>query len=103
HIDQATYEQTVRVPLSARYHGPEIEVDAGYVGEMARQYAVELLGEAAYTGDYQVYTTVDSTLQQAANVAVQKNILEYEERYGYRGPVTRLGEEVPSDLTRWQQ
>jgi penicillin-binding protein 1A len=53
--------------------------------EMVRQH-----GADALTAGYQVYTTLDSRLQQAANAATWRTILEYERRHGYRGPLERI-------------
>ncbi|WP_411021229.1 hypothetical protein, partial [Salmonella sp. ZJJH19_0069] len=65
--------------------GAEIEVSAPYVAEVARAWMVERYGEEAYTSGMKVYTTVDSKLQRAANQAAIKNLLNYDERHGYRG------------------
>ena len=42
-----------RSPLAAI---TQAEVDAAYVAEMARQYAIERFGDDAYTGGYRIYT-----------------------------------------------
>ena len=47
-------------------------------------------GADALTAGYQVFTTLDGRLQQAANAATWRTILEYERRHGYRGPLERL-------------
>jgi penicillin-binding protein 1A len=51
---------------------------------------VHLHGADALTAGYKVYTTLDSRLQQAANAATWRTILEYERRHGYRGPLERV-------------
>lgn len=67
-------------------HGPTVEVEAPYAAEMVRQAAIEMLGNNAYTGGYEIYTTFDSRLQSAANQAVRRGLMEYDKRHGYRGP-----------------
>ena len=87
YIDAATHAAAVQSPESARIHELPIELEAPYVAELARLEAEQLLGsEEALTGGYSVYTSVDSTLQLAANAAVRTALTDYEERHGYRGP-----------------
>ena len=43
-------------------------------------------GMAAYNDGYQVYTTINSELQQVARTAVLNGLITYDERHGYRGP-----------------
>jgi penicillin-binding protein 1A len=43
------------------------------------------LGSKAYTGGYEVVTTIDSRLQAAANLAVSNGLEEYDQRHGFRG------------------
>ncbi|VUD40732.1 Penicillin-binding protein 1A [Thalassocella blandensis] len=86
YINEAEYEAAVVEPVVAEYHGNKIDVDAPYVAEMARQLAVDLYGNDAYTDGYSVYTTVDSKLQTKAQEAVINGLLVYDWRHGYRGP-----------------
>jgi len=80
-------EQALAAPITAHPYRPDIQLEAGYVAEMARSYMVERYGkEGAYTGGYHVYTTIDSRLQVAAQQAVRKALDAYDERHGYRGP-----------------
>jgi penicillin-binding protein 1A len=78
-------------PITAIKHGAEIELSAPYIAEMAHQEMIDRFGkETAYTGGYKVFTTVTSTLQYAAQQAVVNNILAYDQRHGYRGPISTL-------------
>jgi penicillin-binding protein 1A len=89
-IDQARHDAALDEPISSRLHGPIIELDAPYVAEMVRAEMVRQHGADALTAGYQVFTTLDSRLQQAANAATWRTILEYERRHGYRGPLERI-------------
>jgi penicillin-binding protein 1A len=89
-IDAAAHDAANVEPISTRIHGPIIELDAPYVAEMTRAEMIRQYGAEALTAGYQVYTTVDSRLQQAANAAAWRAILEYERRHGYRGPLERI-------------
>ncbi len=84
-ISQAVYQEALATPVHAKRHGADIELEAGYVSEMARVEAREILGEDAFTGGYKVITTIDSKKQQAANEAVQNGLLAYNLRQPYPG------------------
>lgn len=89
-ISEEQYRAAIATPAEAYLHNVETEVDAAYVAEMARQFAVEKFGEQVYEAGYRVYTTIDERLQTAANYALQKGLLSYDQRHGYRGPETRI-------------
>lgn len=73
-------------PNRARYHGPEIELSAPWVAEMARLEIIGQLGaQEAYTGGYVAKTTIDSGMQQAATDAIQNGLQNYDRRHGWRG------------------
>lgn len=90
-ITQAQYDAASKAPNTAKYHGAEITLSAHYVAEMVRQKMIELFGEDdAYSKGYQVYTTLDSAKQNAARQALVNNVLHYDMRHGWRGPVKHL-------------
>ncbi|KLV07492.1 penicillin-sensitive transpeptidase [Photobacterium aquae] len=90
YISQAEYDQARNEPIIARYHGAEIELSAPYFAEQARAWMVDRYGEDAYTSGMRVYTTVDPTMQRAAQQAAISNLLGYDQRHGYRGAVATL-------------
>ncbi|KJY68128.1 penicillin-sensitive transpeptidase [Vibrio coralliilyticus] len=85
YITEDEYQQARDEEIMSRYHGAEIELSAPYVAELARAWMVARYGEEAYSSGMNVYTTVDSKLQSAANEAAINNLLAYDERHGYRG------------------
>ncbi|WP_445401071.1 penicillin-binding protein 1A [Zobellella sp. An-6] len=89
-ISRPQYEEAMAAPVAARYHGAEITLSAPYLAEMAHQFALSMFGEDAYTQGLNVYTTVLSGEQRAANEALIKGLLAYDLRHGYRGPETSL-------------
>jgi len=89
-ISEAAYREALATPDHASPHGTVSEVEAPYLAEMARQEAVNRYGEKAYAGGYEVYTTVDSRLQAAANRALRDAVDAYDQRHGYRGPEARV-------------
>ncbi|MFA0698115.1 transglycosylase domain-containing protein, partial [Vibrio sp. 10N.222.49.C9] len=85
-ITQAQFDEARAVDLTGVAHGAEIQVRAPYVAEIARAWMVKKFGEEeAYTSGMRIYTTVDSKLQNAANIAAVNNLISYDERHGYRG------------------
>ncbi|WP_341851487.1 PBP1A family penicillin-binding protein [Vibrio vulnificus] len=86
YITQEEYDAARAETLISQFHGAEIEVSAPYVAELARAWMVQQYGEEkAYTSGMNVYMTIDSKLQAAANKAAIDNLLAYDERHGYRG------------------
>ncbi|MCL1078586.1 PBP1A family penicillin-binding protein [Parashewanella spongiae] len=86
-ISEAQYVEAIKTPNTASYHGAEIDLYAPYISEMARDYMVQKYGEEqAYTGGYNVYTTISSKIQIAAQAALRNNVYAYDQRHGYRGP-----------------
>lgn len=86
YIDKPSYEAAVKSVDTASYHALTIDVNAPYVAEMVRDALVRNFGTGVYSEGYSVYTTIDSRLQEAANVAVRQGVLDYDHRFGYRGP-----------------
>ncbi|MCE9686051.1 PBP1A family penicillin-binding protein [Shewanella sp. AS16] len=91
YINQSEYQEALQQPITAKYHGAELDLYSPYVAEMARDYMVQKYGEEeAYTGGYNVYTTLDSGLQLLAQEALRDNVYAYDERHGYRGAAAVL-------------
>lgn len=99
-ITEAAYRQALAEPLLAREHPPQVEIEAHYVAEMVRAAMFEKYGEQAYTAGYRVYTTVQAGRQEAANAALRKALLDYEERHGYGGPEAKADPELAATLER---
>lgn len=75
-------KQELHVKTSAAHQ----KVHAEYVAEMVRQLMFAQYGNETYTRGLDVYTTVSSTLQDAAYKALRRGIMDYERRQHYRGP-----------------
>jgi penicillin-binding protein 1A len=99
-ISELDYRAALAEPVTAPVDRPPSEVDAHYVAEMVRAELYERHGEDAYGQGFTVVTTLDSTLQQAANEALRRALRDYDERRPYRGaeaalPPEALAEAVP--------
>lgn len=84
-ITPAVYQKAINSPDDAATQPSNIEFNAPFVAEMARQELVDRYGEDAYTMGLKVYTTVPSQLQLASDRAVQSALHEYDDRHRYRG------------------
>ncbi len=95
YISQKQYQQAIAEPETATMHGSLIECPAPYVGEMIRNGIIGQFGEDAYTSGMLVYTTIQCKLQQQAEVSLQTELLNYDQRHGYRGPRRHLAYDNP--------
>jgi len=96
-IDSAQHSKASLTPVTARFHGGSNDLDAPYLAEMARLEVVERFGADAYTEGYQVFLTINSEHQIAANKAVKAGLEAYDQRHGYRGPTNQLTKEQIGD------
>lgn len=90
YISTEQYQEAINQPLTAKYHGTNIEVSAPYVAEMIRQSLYDHYKADTYTKGYNVYTTIKGNLQLAANQVVADHLTAYDRRHGYRGPVANI-------------
>ena len=97
-LTEAEYETAIKQPL--RYSTPsnDMSAQAPYVAEMARMMAYELFKEDIYTAGLNVYTTIRSDEQRIATAAVRQGVIDYDRKYGYRGPEQFL--ELPADSAK---
>ena len=103
YIDESQHEAASKEQDRAFYHGAIAEISAPYVAEMVRVKALQLLGSKAYTGGYKVFTTIDSRLQTAANLAVDRGLEEYDQRHGFRGPEAHIDLEDRYTTQAWNE
>lgn len=98
YLNEAQYQVAVAEPLNLQPDRGDYALKAPYAAEYARVLAFEQFKEDTYTAGLNVYTTIRSTDQRAANDAVQRGVLNYDRRYGYRGPEAVI--ELPSSAAR---
>ncbi|HET7609043.1 MAG TPA: PBP1A family penicillin-binding protein, partial [Gammaproteobacteria bacterium] len=89
-IDDAQYKAALDEHIVAQRFGTQSQLEARYVAEMVRAEMVARFGNAATTAGLKVTTTIDSRLQAASNRAMHANLIAYDERHGYRGPLAQL-------------
>ena len=86
YIDRRRFHEADSAPVTASLHSPSIDLEAPYVAEMVRKHMVDEYGEESYSAGYVVTTTIRDALQLAANGSLNRALLQYDERHGYRGP-----------------
>jgi penicillin-binding protein 1A len=92
YIDKATHDAAVAQELRPRQttlessEGPRLRVHAEYAAELARQLVFEVFHNETYTRGLNVTTTLRKDDQEVAYAALRRQVLDYDRKYGYRGP-----------------
>lgn len=102
-IDQAQYAAAMAEPDTAQPHEPPVEVEAPYFAELVRLEVMERLGNNALTDGYRVRTTLDATLQEAANAALRNGLLLYDQRHGFRGAEGHVQLPATAATAQWDE
>ncbi len=100
-ITEEEFTSASNEPVSAQLHGSLNELSAPYVADMVREQMLQLYGEEAYNQGLSVYTTIKAPLQKAANEALHQNLMDYEYRHGYRGPVKNVPLSKQAGAEEW--
>jgi penicillin-binding protein 1A len=99
YVTAADAAQAKAEPMHAKPHERPIEVYAPYVTEMVRQEMIARFGPEALTKGYHVTTTLDATLQAAANDAVRDGLGLYDHRHGWNGVEQHFDVGADADAT----
>ncbi len=65
-------------------------VQANYFTEDVRRQLADMYGDAVYNGGLSVRTTLDPALQGLAVKSLRDGLVAYDQRHGWRGPVTHI-------------
>ena len=98
-ISELDYQAALAEPVTTQTERPLVDVDAHYVAEMVRAELYERHGDDIYGQGFTVTTTLDSTLQAAANDALRRALRDYDERHEYRGPEAALPPEALAEVS----
>ena len=85
YITPAQAAEAKAEPMHAKPHERPVEVYAPYVAEMVRQEMIARFGGDVVNKGYHVTTTIDPTMQIAADVAVREGLRLYDHRHGWNG------------------
>jgi penicillin-binding protein 1A len=92
YIDRAAYDTAIAEELQPRStalaseEGARIRLHAEFAAELARQLVFDVFRGETYTRGLNVYTTLRREDQDVAYQAVRRQVLDYDRKYGYRGP-----------------
>jgi penicillin-binding protein 1A len=101
HLSDRQYQAALVEPLRLQPERGEFAVRAPYAAELARQLTIEQFREEAYVAGLNVYTTLRAADQRAATQALNRAVIGYDRRYGYRGPEARI--DLPSERARREE
>lgn len=92
YITPSDAEQAKQQPLGVNMNrGGGTLAASEYFSEEVRRQIIEKYGDKAlYEGGLSVRTSLDPQLQIMARQSLQKGLLDYDERRGYRGPVAKI-------------
>jgi len=102
YIGRGQYLIAKSEPINLTQLESNFSLDGRYIAEIARQAMINRYGLSVYKDGLSVFTTIDSSLQQAALESVSKNLYAYDKRHGWREPVNLLSRIPDSIFTQLQ-
>ncbi len=92
YITHATAKEAINSPITLRKRDRSETVTADYYAEQVRDEVIQMLGskELFYTGGLTIITSLDSKIQYEAEKALRKGIRIYDQKQGFRGPITNI-------------
>eukprot|EP00913_Durusdinium_trenchii_P021292 g20005.t1 len=92
YITQVDADDAKKQPLGVKQRrGTGALIASEYFSEEVRRQIIERYGDKSlYEGGLSVRTSLDPQLQVLARAALQKGLLEYDERRGFHGPVAKI-------------
>ncbi len=98
-ISQEQKARILRTPLKIQSKESAYFSKAPYFTESIRQQVEKKYGkEKLYQDGLRIYTTIDLSLQRAAQNALEAGLRELDKREGFRGPIQRLSQREIKDL-----
>jgi penicillin-binding protein 1A len=92
YIDRAAFDAALAQELKPRHasavgdEAPRVRLHADFAAELARQLVYEVFRDETYTRGINVTTTISREDQEVAYAVLRKQVLDYDRKYGYRGP-----------------
>lgn len=100
-ITQFQKDKTLQTPLKIQSRESAFFSKAPYFTEFIRHQVEKKYGkEKLYKEGIRIYTTLDLTLQKAAQKSVEMGLRELDRRQGFRGPIQTLSPEEVKNLTK---
>ncbi|MGQ9646034.1 MAG: penicillin-binding protein 1A [Thermodesulfobacteriota bacterium] len=100
-ISQEQKEKAQQTPLKIQSRESAYFSKAPYFTEFIRQLVERKYGkEKLYQEGLRIYTTLDLSLQRAAQKDVDKGLRDLDKRQGFRGPIQTLSQKEMNDLQK---
>ncbi|OGP77231.1 MAG: hypothetical protein A2V86_00800 [Deltaproteobacteria bacterium RBG_16_49_23] len=100
-ISEGQKEKALRTPLKIQSRESAFFSKAPYFTEFIRHQVERRYGkEKLYKEGLRIYTTLDLTLQKAAQKSVEMGLRELDKRQGFRGPVQTFSPDEMRDLMK---
>lgn len=97
----------IEMPITAKKHSSQSDLNAPHIAEMVRAFIIEQYGEEAYYQGLNVFTTIYSKQQNAAQTALRKGLQAYDRRHGFRGAIANINidelNEYENDTAKTQE
>ncbi|HXV73465.1 MAG TPA: transglycosylase domain-containing protein, partial [Sphingomonadales bacterium] len=98
-ISHDQYREAAAAPLDVNLKGGDENYRADYFAEDVRRDLVSQYGESElYGGGLSVHTSLEPKLQTIAERVLRQGLINYDRRYGWRGPLARIS--VEGDWSR---
>lgn len=99
YITRAQFDEAASAPVTGKRHGAELDMSAPYLADVVYNEMIAIYGkEIAETSGFRVFTTATSVHQAAAEKAVIRNLHDYDERHGYRGPIAQIWKPLSANV-----
>ncbi len=83
-ITEDEYEIAKAETVTSQSYGPQINIEAEYIAEKIRAEIINKFGPRAYEDGMNIYTTIDSDMQNNAVQSLRENLYIYDKKYGWR-------------------
>lgn len=91
YIDSVEAQRATMTPIEMEARSPDEIARADFFAEEVRRSLASMYGSnVLYEGGLTVKTTVNPELQTYADKALRNALMDYDRRFGYRGPVMQL-------------
>ena len=97
YIGKAQFLLAIDEPIKIAQSDSPFDLEGRYIAELVRQQMVNRYGLSAYSDGLSVYTTIQSSLQRASILSIQKNLFDYDKRHGWREPINYFNQ-LPAEL-----
>ncbi len=90
-ITQTEMTSALQKPIRLKSNSNKSALEDDYFAEEVRQTILEQYGnEAVYNNGLSVYTTYEPKIQNIAQQALQAHLIQYDQNFGYRGPIGHI-------------